>query len=235
MPRAVWDPLPPLERRGDSTMAAASAEPKPWEQMSGESGAAYAAFLTYRELGPTRSFVGAARVVGRHESLLRRWATRYRWRERAWLWDLHQARQEETVVRQQREAVLRERLEDLDRMGRACLAFFRTMVRRDPETGEVNFDARFTPQVALRFLELALRAQGAFDRPAAEEKSDERSTTDLFGLADGELEELINLARERADQQDQRKDNGNESDQGSTRQEQHEEQEGREQDEARRD
>jgi hypothetical protein len=125
-------------------------------------------------------------------------------------------------------------------MGRACLAFFRTMVRRDPETGEVSFDAQFTPQVALRFLELALRAQGAFDRPAAEDKPDARPATDLFGLADAELVELIDLARERADQHDHRKDNGNESDQGSTQQEQHEDQEepaeeGREQDESGRD
>lgn len=216
-------------------MAGVAAEPKPWEQMPGESGPAYAAFVPYRDLGAERSFVGAARLAGRHESLTRRWATRHRWRERAWAWDLHQTRQQETVVRRHREGVLQERLEDLDRMGRACLAFFRTMVRRDPETGEVNFDARFTPQVALRFLELALRAQGAFDRTAPEEKSDERSAADLFGLADGELMELIDLARERADQQGMRKDDGDESDQESTQQEQHEEQEDREEDQAERD
>jgi hypothetical protein len=115
-----------------------------------------------------------------------------------WAWDVQQARQDEEVVREQREAVLRERLEDLDRMGRACLAFFRTMVRRDPETGEVSFDSRFTPQVALRFLELALRAQGAFLRPEPEETPQERPETDLFGLADAELAELIEVARERA-------------------------------------
>ena len=138
---------------------------------------------------------------------------------------MHQARQDETVVRQQREGVLRDRLEDLDRMGRACLAVFRTMVRRDPETGEVSFDVRFTPQVALRFLELALRAQGAFDRPVPEERSDERSAADLFGLPDAELMELIDLARERADQQYHTKENDNDPDQDSTQQEQHEKQE----------
>ena len=221
-------------------MAVASAEPKPWEQMPGESGAAYAAFLAYRDMGATRTYVATARSLRRHESLMRRWATRHRWQERAWRWDVQQAGQDEAAVRQHREGVLRERLEDLDRMGRACLAFFRTLVRRDPETGEVIFDTQFTPQVALRFLELALRAQGAFDRPAPDDKSDERPATDLFGLADAELMKLIELARERADQQDQRKDNGNESDQGSTQQEQHEQQEepaeeGREQDEAERD
>ena len=215
-------------------MAVASAEPKPWEQMPGESGTAYAAFLAYRDMGATRTYVATARSLRRHESLMRRWATRHRWQERAWRWDVQQAGKDEAAVRQQRERVLHERLKDLDRMGRACLAFFRTLVRRDPETDEVTFDPRFTPQVALRFLELALRAQGAFERPAPEDKSDERPATDLFGLADAELTELVELARERADQQHQRKDESNESDQGSTQQEQHEEQEG-EQDEAERD
>ena len=199
----------------------ATAAAKPWEQLPAESGPAYAAFLAYRGTGPERSFVGAARVVGKGESLLRRWAGRYRWRERAWQWDLQQSRQDEAELRQHRATVLRERLDDLDRMGRACLAFFRTMVRRDPGTGEVTFDTRFTPQVALRFLELALKAQGAFDRPTPEGKPDDRPAADLFGLADAELTQLIELARERADQQDPRQETNHESDQGPTRQREH--------------
>jgi hypothetical protein len=199
-------------------IVAAATEAKPWEQLPAESGPAYAAFLAYLQLGPRRSFVGAARVVGKRESLLRRWAGCYRWRERVWQWDLQQARQDETVVRQHRSAVLSERLDDLDRMGLACLAFFRTMVRRDPATGEVTFDARFTAQVALRFLELALKAQGAFVRPSPEDKAEERPEASLFGLADVELMELIELARQRADQHDHRKDNSDESD--TTEQEQ---------------
>jgi hypothetical protein len=213
---------------------------QPWAQLPGESGPAYEAFRVFLELGSRRSVAEVVRRLGKKESLIWRWVTRHDWRHRAWLWDADQAGEDEAAVRQHRERVLHERLKDLDRMGRACLAFFRTLVRRDPETDEVTFDPRFTPQVALRFLELALRAQGAFERPAAEDKSDVRPSADLFGLADAELAELINLARERADQQDQRKDESNESDQGSTQQEQHEEQEepaeeGREQDEDERD
>ena len=207
-------------------MAGVAAEPKPWEQMPGESGPAYAAFVAYRDLGPSRTFKAGADQAGKHESLMRRWATRNRWRERAWAWDLHEARQEETVVRQQRESLLGERLDDLDRMSRACLAFFRTMVRRDPETGEVNFDVRFTPQVALRFLELALKAQGAFNRLGPEDKSEERSPADLFGLADAELTELIDLARERADQSNEQEID-NASHDGSTQDKQGQEAEDR--------
>jgi len=194
--------------------------------MPEESAAAYAAFVTYRDMGPERSFVGAARLLGRHESLPRRWAKRHRWQERVWQWDLEQARQAESELRQHRETVLRERLADLDRMGRACLAFFRTMVRRDPETGEISFDVRFTPQVALRFLELALRAQGAFDKPARDEKSEREPPMDLFGLADAELTELIDLARERADQSNEQEID-NASHDGSTQDKQGQEAEDR--------
>ena len=213
-------------------MSTTQQQPQPGAQLPRESGPAYEAFRVFLELGGGRTVAEVVRRLGKKESLIWRWVSRHDWRHRAWLWDVRQAGEDEAAVRQQRESLLRERLEDLDRMGRACLAFFRTMVRRDPETGEVNFDARFTPQVALRFLELALRAQGAFDRTAPEEKSDERSAADLFGLADGELVELIDLARERADQQGMRKDDGDESDQESTQQEQ---QEDREQGEAERD
>jgi len=216
-------------------MLATQQQPQPWAQLPGESGPAYEAFRVFLELGSRRSVAEVVRRLGKKGSLIWRWVTRHDWRHRAWLWDVQQAGEDEAAVRQQRERVLQERLEDLDRMGRACLAFFRTMVRRDPETGEVSFDVRFTPPVALRFLGLALRAQGAFARPAAEDKSDERPAADLFGLADAELMGLIDLARERADQQHQRKDESNESDQGSAQREQHEEQEDREQDEAERD
>ncbi len=213
--------------------------PPAWVRRPDESAVAHSAFLAYRDLGPARTFIATARSLAKNERLLRRWAVGHRWGERVWRWDLHQASREETVVRQQREAVLRERLEDLDRMGRACLAFFRTMVRRDPETGEISFDTRFTSQVALRFLELALKAQGAFERPRADEEPDERPAADLFGLADGELEALMEAARERADQHHQRKGDGDESDQSSTYEEEDEPHQGpadeeREQDETER-
>ena len=58
--------------------------------------------------------------------------------------------------------MLQQHLDDVGRMGRACLLYFRTLVRRDPETQEINFAPQFTPTVALRFLEVALKAQGAF-------------------------------------------------------------------------
>jgi len=187
-------------------VATEQAVAKPWEQREQESAQAYEAFLAYRDLGPSRTFKATADRVGKHESLMRRWADRHRWRERVWAWDLHEARQDEAAVRQQRDEMLQQHLDDVGRMGRACLLYFRTLVRRDPETQEINFAPQFTPSVALRFLEVALKAQGAFvpsNRRDEPEQGPRPSEGDLFLLPDGELEEIMALAKGRAQQNEQ--------------------------------
>ena len=72
------------ERVGDRQPeeALADATHAPWERRPDESAAAYAAFLTYRDLGPERSLVAAARQAGKHACLLRRWSQRSGWVER---------------------------------------------------------------------------------------------------------------------------------------------------------
>lgn len=74
--------------------------PHPWLQLEGEPAAAYARFLAYRNLGPARSVVEAARSIGddpkgtkRHRPASGSWKANcqhYRWVERAQAWDLHQ-------------------------------------------------------------------------------------------------------------------------------------------------
>lgn len=194
---------------------------KPWEQCEDESAEAYEAFLAYRDLGRSRTFKAAAAHVGKHESLIRRWANRHRWRERVWAWDVHEARQDEAAVRQQRDEMLQQHLDDVGRMGRACLLYFRTLVRRDPETQEISFDPRFTPSVALRFLELALKTQGAFGQQTQESQSEQHQQPgkdEIWQLADGELQELIALAKQRAQESQTQEESENDRNQGSTQQ-----------------
>jgi hypothetical protein len=64
--------------------------PPPWEQLDGESSAAYERFRRYRDAGPRRSVRVAGDVPrGRPASgYVRRLAERWRWRERAHAWDL---------------------------------------------------------------------------------------------------------------------------------------------------
>lgn len=198
-----------------------SAGRQPWERLPRESAPAFEAFRVFLELGPGRTVAEAIRQLGKRKSLIWRWATRHDWRRRAWACDVQRDREDEEAVRRERETVLQQRLQEVDQMGRACLIFFRTLVRRDPETGEVSFDPRFTPPVAQRFLELALRAQGAFalrSRGDDEDQGRPAAKGDLFQLTDGEVEEMIALAKERA-QQNGQEEQEHASDKGSTQEE----------------
>ncbi len=80
-------------------ITAARADPRPWEQGRDESRQAYHAFLTYRDGGAERSLAAAAHALKKNYALIRRWAKRFSWGERAWAWDLSQRREEEAAVR----------------------------------------------------------------------------------------------------------------------------------------
>ena len=57
-----------------------------WERRSGESGPAWGAFATYRDLGPERSITKVAQTLGKSSALLARWSSRWAWvlRSEAW-------------------------------------------------------------------------------------------------------------------------------------------------------
>lgn len=60
---------------------------KPWEQQPKESGPAFEAFSTYRDLGPGRTITAVAKKLRKSDSLLRRWKNTWNWRERAIAYD----------------------------------------------------------------------------------------------------------------------------------------------------
>ena len=83
-----------------------------WERLQGESGAAYAAFCTFRDFGLERNIRKAVDSVEEDEAkrekryrVWRNWSTAYRWRERAEEYDrymekLKQAEQRKTIEAQ---------------------------------------------------------------------------------------------------------------------------------------
>ena len=175
-------------------MSEQRSDPPAWVRQPDESSPAHAAFLTYRDLGPARTFIAAARSLAKNERLLRRWAVRYRWRERVWAWEVAQSRQDEVVARRERDGALRQLIDDASRLWRAAMAYFWSLIDRDPETGKPVFGPKFTPTVALRFCELALRVQTGLAERRDPAESDQPA--DPFQLTSGELTELIGLARE---------------------------------------
>jgi len=170
-------------------------ELKPWERQPDESPKAYEGFLDYRgRLSIERTFLGVARALDKPYSLIRRWAKRFGWERRAWAWDVTQTRGDEEVARRERDGVVRQLMDDASRLWRAAMVYFWTLIDRDPETGKPVFGPKFTPTVALRFCELALKVQTGL--AARQDPAESDQPADPFQLTSAELRELIGLARE---------------------------------------
>ncbi len=171
------------------------ADLRPWEQQPGESAQAYEAFCTFRDLGRDRTVTAAAaEPKKKHPSKLYRWSRQHDWWGRAYAWDLVEARQDEAAARQQRDGAIRQLTEDSSRMWRVGVAYLLNMVQRDPETGKPLFGPKFTPAVALRFCELALKVQTGLAGPPGRADSDQPA--DPYQFTNAELKEIIGLARE---------------------------------------
>lgn len=61
----------------------------PWEQQPGETARKHGQFVTYRDLGRTRTLQKAAEGLQLHPVTVRKAAATYRWRERVEAWDRH--------------------------------------------------------------------------------------------------------------------------------------------------
>ncbi|GHV70995.1 hypothetical protein AGMMS49928_20950 [Spirochaetia bacterium] len=82
-----------------------------WERLTGESGAAYSAFCSYRDFGPERNIrkvVDAAEPDagkrGKRYRVWRNWSTAFRWRERAAEYDRYTEKLKQAEVRKTFEA-----------------------------------------------------------------------------------------------------------------------------------
>jgi hypothetical protein len=82
-----------------------------WERLTGETGAAYAAFCAYRDYGPERNIRRAVEAnekdKGKREKrygMWRNWSTQFRWRERAADYDRYLDRLKQTEKRKTIEA-----------------------------------------------------------------------------------------------------------------------------------
>lgn len=79
---------------------------QPWDRWTGEPSKAYAVFLVYRDLGPSRSFSKVVAKLGRPQSYrgqLEKWSPKWRWVARAESYDAHLA---EKATRAQEDAIV---------------------------------------------------------------------------------------------------------------------------------
>jgi hypothetical protein len=82
-----------------------------WERLPGETGAAYAAFCAYRDLGLERNIRKAVEAAEKDKSkqdkryrVWRNWSTQFRWRERAADYDRYAEKLKQTELRKTIEA-----------------------------------------------------------------------------------------------------------------------------------
>src|SRR4051812_49355734 len=76
----------------------------PWERRPREGAEAYAAFLAYRDLGPTRTLEATRKGLGKMPGYLKpieRWSALRQWRERAGAWDDHLQAERDKVAAQE--------------------------------------------------------------------------------------------------------------------------------------
>jgi len=63
-----------------------------WERQRGESRQAFQAFTIYRDMGVNRSVAKTSKAIGKAQTMLTRWCSKWRWVERAEAWDAEQDR-----------------------------------------------------------------------------------------------------------------------------------------------
>src|SRR3954463_900056 len=111
----------------------------PWERQPREGEEAYAAFLAYRDLGPTRTLEATRRRLGKRPGDLKpieRWSALRDWRGRAGAWDDRLQAERDRVAAEEAAKWERRRLQALEegwQLCRALRARLRQMLASSPQ------------------------------------------------------------------------------------------------------
>jgi hypothetical protein len=161
-----------------------------WRSLHGESQQAYRAFETYLGLGHDRSLRAVAKRVGCHLSLIKRWSSKHDWRVRASAWDQSQT-QEAAAQTRADQAAYERRLHNAEQLEKVAMAGLRSLLVRDPDTGELRFDKRLAPAEITSLIRAALQMMPTPSTPAA----DDGEEAPLADLSDQDLQRLQQLLR----------------------------------------
>ena len=181
-----------IEEAGQRAAAGAAAGmPRLWERKPEESAQAFAAFETYLRLEQDRGLRAVAQRVGRHLSLMKRWSSRHGWRTRAAAWDASQRQHVVTETKAQ-EAAYERRLRNAEQLEKVAMAGLRSLLVRDPDTGELRFDRRLKPAEIASLIRVACQMMPT--SPPAPAEDDEDGA--LSDLSDADLIQLQSLLQQ---------------------------------------
>jgi len=188
--------------REERPRTGATGSPEPWQRRPDESAIAYRYFRRYRDLGPERTVVAVAQEFRKQPSHLYRLSRRFDWRERAGARDLSQEREEAANERRLGEEVARRQLAEVDRLRGLPLAGLAKWAHRNPVTGEWELDPKVKPRDMVALLELLweTESKAAAIRGQSEGAEAESEAPSIRTLSLGERQQLLALAKERAQQ-----------------------------------
>jgi hypothetical protein len=176
-------------------MRAGAGESHPWDQQPKEGAKAFAASRVYLELGPERSIPRTARELGKAESMVWRWASKYRWRERATAWDAEMARERERALLAPRLELLERRQRRAKEAEAAGRLLLHHGLARDPHSGKVQRVVPEALRYGERFLRLATDLEDLCLAGAAPEAPDSTIEDEALASDDAALRQLIKQAR----------------------------------------
>ena len=101
----------------------ARVERLPWERQPREAEEAYAAFLAYRDLGPSRTHEATRKHLGKRPGYLKpieRWSVLRQWRQRSCAWDDHLQSERDKIAAEEAAKWERRRLQALEEGWQLC-------------------------------------------------------------------------------------------------------------------
>lgn len=157
----------------------------PWERLPEETGPAWAAFVIYRDLGPSRTLEKAAKTLGKHSSTLSEFGRKWNWepRVRAWDAEVDRARRKSFLELQTR--TVGEHLDAARKMRELAM---RTVHEYEDHHG----GQPMPPSTALEFIKAAVKIeQAALGLPSEPQQSiDTRTPEEIYFDNLGERELL---------------------------------------------
>ncbi len=152
---------------------------KPWEQQHGESGPAFEAFSTYRDLGPGRTVTAVAEKLQKSDSLLRRWKGKWNWRERAVAYD-------SAIAEEARRKVIKEHKE----MGIRHIGIAMQLQKKALEALNILEAEEMTPKDIREFIKMATDLE-RLSRTFEEQRITETAKTQDQNIGGGLADDVI--------------------------------------------
>ena len=139
---------------------------EPWDKQIGETAKAYAAFTTYRNIGPGRSFKKAAIILLNNDTVkllskirqFEKWSVKYNWVSRAELWDIEQEQEERIENAKAVKDMAKRHANESMLLQQKAIDRIKFIINGNDENGN-DIPSELSPNEALKFLSEAIKIE----------------------------------------------------------------------------